>query len=127
MNRREFLMGAAAVNAALMIGPLLGGASRAADREAPPPVFRGRKVLDRLMRTARLRRWADLPIGTRVGTIGMELRGTPYVASTLERPDGREACSVDLLGLDCVTFFEICLGVARILKHGDSTPEALLQ
>ena len=35
-------------------------------------------------------------------------------------------CSVDLRGLDCVTFFELALAFARILKHGERTPDALL-
>jgi hypothetical protein len=79
------------------------------------------------MRTARRHRWVDRPIGALVGAIGMELRGTPYVASTLELYGDREVCSANLLGLDCVTFFEIALDFARMLKEGGSTPEELLK
>ena len=56
----------------------------------------------------------------------MALRQTPYVASTLELYDDREVCSVDFRGLDCVTFFELALALARMLKRGERTPDALL-
>ena len=56
----------------------------------------------------------------------MALRRTPYVASTLELYDDREVCSVDFRGLDCVTFFELALAFARMLKRDERTPAALL-
>jgi hypothetical protein len=89
-------------------------------------VFEGRDVFDRLLAQSRERRWIELPIGERIGAIGMALRQTPYVASTLELYDDREVCSVDFRGLDCVTFFELALALARMLKRGERTPEALL-
>jgi N-acetylmuramoyl-L-alanine amidase-like len=89
-------------------------------------VFEGRDVFDRLLARSRERRWIELPIGERIGAIGMALRQTPYVASTLELYDDREVCSVDFRGLDCVTFFELALALARMLKRGERTPEALL-
>lgn len=88
--------------------------------------FEGREVFDRLLTLARERRWSELPIGERIGAIGMALRQTPYVASTLELYDDREVCSVDFRGLDCVTFFELALAFARMLKRGAPTPETLL-
>lgn len=89
-------------------------------------VFEGRDVFDRLVTQARERRWSTLPIGERIGAIGMALRRTPYVASTLELYDDREVCSVDFRGVDCVTFFELALAFARMLKRGERTPDALL-
>src|SRR5439155_1555825 len=89
-------------------------------------VFEGRKVFDRLVTQARERRWSERPIGERIGAIGMALRQTPYVASTLELYDDREVCAVDFRGLDCVTFFELALAFARILKRGEPTADALL-
>jgi len=127
MNRREFLKHAAAANMALVVAPLLGSASLASPRQTKPQVFEGRRVFDRLVRTARHHRWADRPIGALVGAIGMELRGTPYVASTLELYVDREVCTANLLGLDCVTFFETALDFARMLKKGGSSPEAMLE
>jgi hypothetical protein len=125
LERRAFLALAARTLAAAgalgTIGPhrVLAGAQDA-------KVFQGREVFDRLLAQARERRWSELPIGERIGAIGMALRQTPYVASTLELYDDREVCSVDFRGLDCVTFFELALALARMLKRGERTPESLL-
>src|SRR5882672_7877655 len=127
MNRRDFLKRVAAANVALAVTPLLGSASLASPHDGEPRIFQGRRVFDRLVRTGRRHRWADKPIGVLVGAIGMELLGTPYVASTLELDDDREVCSANLLGLDCVTFFETALDFARMLKQGGNTPQALLE
>ena len=91
-----------------------------------PNVFNGQDVLDRLLALARERAWKDLPIGERIGAIGMALRRTPYAVDTLELHEDREVCSVNLRGLDCVTFFESTLAFARMLGRGEHTPEALL-
>jgi hypothetical protein len=88
--------------------------------------FSGREVFERLLALAREHGWRKLAIGERIGAIGLALLHTPYTAATLESGDAREACSVDLNGLDCVTFFETAVGFARMLKVGGSTPRALL-
>jgi hypothetical protein len=88
--------------------------------------FSGRKVFERLLALAREHGWRKLPIGERIGAIGIALLHTPYVAATLEVGNDREVCSVDLDGLDCVTFFETALCFARMLKGGGRTPRALL-
>jgi N-acetylmuramoyl-L-alanine amidase-like len=123
--RRAFLamIGQAAVVAGAPAGLR---AARASAGTPDSKVFEGREVFDRLLGQAREQRWSELPIGERVGAIGMALRRTPYVASTLELYDDREVCSVDFRGLDCVTFFELALAFARMLKRGERTPEALL-
>ena len=89
--------------------------------------FSGREVFERLLARARAQAWRTLPIGERIGAIGLALLDTPYVAATLEAGDGREVCSVNLHALDCVTFFETAVGVARMLKAGGRTPRALLE
>jgi hypothetical protein len=61
-----------------------------------------------------------------MGAVGLAMRQTPYVDGTLELHEDREVCSVNLRGLDCVTFFESVLGIARMLRRGGSTPDALL-
>jgi hypothetical protein len=125
LDRRGFL----AATGRALAGAVALAVSRAAGASAggpDPQVFQGREVFDRLMVQARERRWSDLPIGERIGAIGMALRQTPYVASTLELHDDREVCSVDFRGLDCVTFFELALALARMLKRGERTPDALL-
>src|SRR5215468_3220192 len=125
LDRRAFL---ASVGGALAGGGVLAVARPrlvSAGGTDPRP-FDGRDVFDRLVAQARERRWSELPIGERIGAVGMALRQTPYVASTLELYDDREVCSVDLRGLDCVTFFELALAFARMLKRGERTPDALL-
>ncbi|OGF17562.1 MAG: hypothetical protein A2W00_05590 [Candidatus Eisenbacteria bacterium RBG_16_71_46] len=58
--------------------------------------------------------WNTLPIGERLARFGRRMEGIPYVTGTLEAPGG-ETCRVTLQGLDCVTFFETCLGLARVM------------
>ncbi|MBX9666616.1 MAG: DUF1460 domain-containing protein [Candidatus Obscuribacterales bacterium] len=87
-------------------------------------VFKGKSVFNRIL--SKSSHWRTLPIGVLMGKIARELEGTPYQSHTLELAVDREICSVNLEGLDCVTFFETTLGFARMLKKGGSTPEALL-
>jgi hypothetical protein len=91
-----------------------------------PQPFQGRGVFDRLLAKASAERWAGLGIGEIMGRAGRELLGTPYVGFTAERWVDREVCSIDLEGLDCVTFYENCLAFARMLKKGGASPGAML-
>jgi N-acetylmuramoyl-L-alanine amidase-like len=124
LERRAFLTFAGNVLACAGALALVGPERVSAAPDAK--VFQGRDVFDRLLAQARERRWSDLPIGERIGAVGMALRETPYFASTLELYDDREVCSVDFRGLDCVTFFELALALARMFRRGERTPEALL-
>jgi uncharacterized protein YerC len=80
----------------------------------------------RLEAMARDSSWSRLPLGMLMTKLGHELLGTPYVGGTLEG-DGPEVCRVRLDGLDCVTFFETVLNLARNLKHGTSGYDRLLE
>ncbi|RYG45215.1 DUF1460 domain-containing protein [bacterium] len=111
LSRRDLLAGAAALAVPF--------------RSPDGPVIRGRAVFDRLLEKSVREEWGALPLGDRVGKVGLALLGTPYVGGTLERPDGRELCTVDLEGLDCVTLFETSLGFARMLSTKDWSPESL--
>lgn len=62
-----------------------------------------------------------------MGKIAHEFEGTPYKPGTLELSNDKEICSVNLTGLDCVTFFETTLDFARMLKNGGKTPADLLK
>src|SRR5438132_7549894 len=53
-------------------------------RDREPNVFAGQETFERLLMLGRERAWRELPIGERIGAIGMALRQTPYVAATLE-------------------------------------------
>jgi hypothetical protein len=88
--------------------------------------FKGKTVFYRLVNKATAKNWQTLPMGEIIGKLAHELEGTPYVASTLEIYPDREVCSVNLLGLDCVTFIETTLALARMLKKGARNPEDLL-
>jgi len=91
-------------------------------------VFKGRERFDRLVASARDGNWKALPIGERTATVGRALVGTRYKSYTLEIDNHVEAPSVDFLGLDCWTFYEIALAFARMLNEPAEnwTPETLL-
>lgn len=54
------------------------------------------------------------PIGDRMEIFGRALLGTPYVGWTLEKSETEEFCVVTVKGLDCVTFAEVALNLARL-------------
>ena len=108
---------------------LLGSAALARAAEAlqePLQHFEGEDVFTRIVNNASAGKWSVLPIGALIGKIAMELKGTPYVGFTLELSKDAEYCAVNLKGLDCVTFFEDALCMARMLKRGKSTPADLI-
>jgi len=92
-------------------------------------VFRGDSVFNRLVQQAERENWRSLPLGERTVAVGKALLGTPYVNYTLEIDNRIEAPSVNLVGVDCWTYFEISLGFARMLeaKSEGYTPQDLLQ
>ena len=92
-----------------------------------PRPFRGEDVLAKILERAKDEGWKKLPIGERMGRIGLSLVDTKYEAFTLELWPDRETCIVNLRGLDCVTFFECSLGIARMIAKGDDQPEDLLR
>lgn len=61
-----------------------------------------------------------LPIGAAVAALGRTFVGAPYTPGTLEA-EGPEQLVVNLRELDCVTFVESVLAMARILDAG--TPD----
>ena len=58
--------------------------------------------------------------------IGKSFIGTPYVEKTLELP-GDEKLVINLTGLDCTTYLETVVTLARIAKEGKLTYEAYEQ
>ncbi|MEM7698681.1 MAG: N-acetylmuramoyl-L-alanine amidase-like domain-containing protein [Verrucomicrobiota bacterium] len=91
-------------------------------------VFVGASKFDALCQQAKRENWASLPIGKRTATVGKALCGTPYVNYTLEIDDRIESPSVNFDGLDCWTFYEASLAMARMVKNTTSlwSREALL-
>lgn len=60
---------------------------------------------------------SDLPISELITDIGLSFLGTPYVAGTLEN-GLEEKLVINLRELDCTTFVENCLALARTVKLG---------
>jgi hypothetical protein len=139
MNRRRFLSLAAGLGASAFIknhtnrNTFLGGnrkpyASPEDNKNPSNGQDKQARTLERfsqIMERARKERWLSLPIGECMGKIGLLLVGTKYVPETLEG-EGPEICRVDLTGLDCVTFYENVLCMARILRKGKTTFEDLV-
>ena len=122
MTRRDFLRYSSLGTLGLL------GMSALADTvgQLAPQNFEGEDVFKRIVAKASAENWKRLPMGELIGKIAMELKGTPYVGFTLELSLDSESCVVNLKGLDCVTFFEDSLCMARMLKHGKSSPEDLI-
>lgn len=129
MNRRQFLAGLAGVSALpfaarafamprTMIDELQGEAT---DQNATTSY-----IFSQMIKHAEQGGWQKQPIGELMGNLGMLLLGTKYEGGTLEGP-GPEVCRANLTGLDCVTFFENVLCMARILKKGTPTFDAFMR
>lgn len=91
--------------------------------------FAGKARFDRIVAQALAENWAQLPIGARVTRAALAMQGIPYVGFTLEIHDHIESPSASFTGQDCWTFFEIALGLARMLgrKSPSYTPSDLLR
>ncbi len=83
--------------------------------------FKGESRFQEIVAKALTEKWADLPIGQRTIKFARELHGVPYESFTLEIDDHIEAPSANLVGLDCWTFFEISLGLARMVDSKKSS------
>ncbi|MGV3659948.1 MAG: N-acetylmuramoyl-L-alanine amidase-like domain-containing protein [Prosthecobacter sp.] len=91
--------------------------------------FIGQAKFQQIVAQAQAQNWAALPMGARVAQFGQAMRGTKYVAWTLEIDDRIESPSANFNGLDCWTFFEIALGLARMVAKRQRTysPSDLLR
>ena len=115
----------------LHLGLLSGGASLLRGAEFLPQsvTFKGVDKFHEVVALALAQNWAALPMGARVAQFGQALRGIKYVGWTLEIDDRVESPSANFTGLDCWTFFEISLGLARMIgkKQSAYTPGDLLR
>lgn len=94
----------------------------AAKRQLPmSTIFKGEDRFQTIVKKAQSEDWKAIPIGKRIIKFAEELRGTPYESFTLEIDDHIESPSVNLDGVDCWTFFEACLGMARMVGSEKST------
>ena len=86
----------------------------------PIPVVdteRDREIFQETMAWARAERLDTLPIGEIIARLGETYVGTPYIAQTLEI-EGPERLVVNLRALDCVTYVENMLAMARLIREG---------
>ncbi len=91
--------------------------------------FKGQEKFDAITNKAVTEKWSELSTSERMVKIAMELEGIPYTSYTLEIDNHIESPSVNFEGLDCWTFFEICLGFSRMLDtpKGAYQPRDLLR
>jgi hypothetical protein len=85
-----------------------------------------RFIASRMLQKALSENWSTLPIGVLMCRFGELFLGTLYDTGTLETPTGEERCRVDFTGVDCFTFVEATLCLARTLKLGNPTYEGFL-
>jgi hypothetical protein len=74
--------------------------------------------MDKAILQSKLERFSKdraLPIGDLVAKIGLDFMNTPYVAKTLDKTK-EEKLVINLHQLDCTTFAENCLALARTVK-----------
>lgn len=83
------------------------------------------EIYTMIIKKSQREHWSTLPIGELIGKIGIELIDLPYIEHTLE-VGPEEKCIVTFNGFDCVTFFEVTLCLARIIKKGLSSFEDLV-
>ncbi len=97
-----------------------------ADAPAGPTTLPGTEadwaIVEEKARWAVEQGYSDLSIGDLIVRIGETFVGTPYAPHTLEVP-GEEGLVIELEELDCVTFVENVLALARLVQI---VPDALL-
>lgn len=120
-SRRHFLHLAGAAGTAHLLN--------AAEFLTQRVTFIGQEKFQQIVTRAQAENWAALPMGARVAQFGQALRGTKYVGWTLEIDDRVESASVNFNGLDCWTFFETALGLARMIakRQRSYAPSDLLR
>jgi len=80
-------------------------------------VFKGESKFQAVVAKAERENWRRLPIGERTVLVARELVGVPYMNYTLEADDRIESPVVNLKGMDCWTYYENALAIARMLRY----------
>lgn len=91
-------------------------------------VFKGESKFYAIVAKAERENWRKMPIGERTARIAREMVGTPYVNYTLEVDDRIESPVVNMVGMDCWTYYENALAISRMLtyKPGPYKPADML-
>lgn len=125
------LPGLAIIGIGLMAGSAL------AQKPVPPPkpprlpmsvVFKGESKFHAIVAKAERENWRKLPIGERTIRVAREMVGISYVNYTLEVHDRVESPVVNFKGMDCWTYYENALAIARMLRYkpGPYKPQDML-
>ncbi|NJM38141.1 MAG: DUF1460 domain-containing protein [Akkermansiaceae bacterium] len=115
----------------------LGQLGALAQKAVPPPspprlpintVFQGESKFYAIIAKAERENWRNLPLGERTIRVAREMIGTPYVNYTLEIDDRVESPVANLKEVDCWTYYENALALARMLRYkpGPYRPQDLL-
>lgn len=101
----------------------------AAPRLPMTTVFQGESKFQAVVAKAERENWRNLPLGDRTIRVARELVGTPYKNFTLEVDDRIESPVVNMRAMDCWTFYENALAIARLLRYkpGPYKPTDMLQ
>lgn len=91
-------------------------------------VFKGEAKFRAIVAKAERENWRALPLAQRTIKVAREMVGTPYVNYTLEVDDRIESPVVNLTGMDCWTYYENALAIARMLRYkpGPYKPQDML-
>ncbi len=116
MNRRTFFKASAALGAASIALPSLLKAYNINSVSDDYEDMRCQKILKSFDASLK-----NQPINDVIIEVGKSFMATPYVAGTLDKNPGKERLTVYVTGLDCVTFCENSLTMARIIKQGDTS------
>ena len=92
-------------------------------------VFQGESKFQAIVAKAERDHWRALPLSDRIVRVARELVGTPYINYSLEVDNRIESPVANLKGLDCWTYYENSLAIARMLRYkpGPYKPEDMLQ
>src|SRR5690606_423375 len=85
----------------------------------PDPSDRDLAIFREKLEFAQEARLDTLSLGEAMARLGVTFIGTAYVPGTLEVP-GPERLVVNLRELDCVTFVENVLAIARLARAGET-------
>lgn len=123
----------------VLVLALLGLAASGALAQKPVPplnppklpmsvVFQGEAKFHAIVAKAERENWRALPLGERTIRAAREMVGTPYVNYTLEVDDKIESPVVNMKGMDCWTYYENALAIARMLRYkpGPYKPQDML-
>jgi len=112
MNRRSFIKNISIGAGLIITTPVV---NRANILTSNSNTIAGIEQYNSLIQMAIVEKWHYTSIGELISRIGMYFLKTPYIAHTLEKTP--EQVIINFSELDCVTFVEVSLNIARQIKN----------